>query len=310
MAETSDTTLSAIRESSAKLDTLHRAIADTTAIKAVAGKLDEVKSASLIANRLLKDISSFEAPTEMKVKIVGAELVAIKGPKGDKGDKGNTGAKGEKGDQGEQGDSITGVKGDKGDKGDFVQGPKGEKGERGEQGLKGDKGESGRDAPPLDSDEVMAHLNASKKSIDPKRVRGLPDALKVLDQFGTNPQGHYENVGGSNPLILLSNGVRVSDFVTEINFSTNITAVYSGSGRVTLTATGGGSATYSETPSGLVNGSNTTYTTVNAITTVINLTINGQFIHPAEYVVAGAGFTMGTALDSSLSGKGFTIVYS
>lgn len=64
-----------------------------------------------------------------------------------------------------------------------------------------------------------------------------------------------------------------------------------------------------ETPSGLINSINTVYTTQHTITTVISLTINGEFIHPAEYVVSGSGFTMITPLDSTLSGTPFIINY-
>lgn len=66
---------------------------------------------------------------------------------------------------------------------------------------------------------------------------------------------------------------------------------------------------YTETPTGTVDGSNTTYTTVNTITTVIALWINGEYVHPSEYTASGAGFTMGTALPADLSGKSFTIIY-
>lgn len=73
----------------------------------------------------------------------------------------------------------------------------------------------------------------------------------------------------------------------------------------------GGSATiYTETPSGLINGSNRTYTVAHTITTVIGMWINGEFIHPGEYTVSGAGFTMGTALPLALSGSSFTISYT
>ena len=68
---------------------------------------------------------------------------------------------------------------------------------------------------------------------------------------------------------------------------------------------------YTETPSGLVNGSNVTYTTVNTINNIINFAINGQYLHPTvDYTFTGNIITMTSALDSSLSGKGFTIVYN
>ncbi len=78
-------------------------------------------------------------------------------------------------------------------------------------------------------------------------------------------------------------------------------------GRV-LVSSAGGATIYTETPTGLINGVNKIYTTVNTITTVIGMWYNGEFIHPAEYVVSGAGFTMGTALPV-ISGAAFTISY-
>ena len=70
-----------------------------------------------------------------------------------------------------------------------------------------------------------------------------------------------------------------------------------------------GTAIYVETPTGLINGSNKIYTTVNTITTVINFSINGAFIHPVDYSTTGTTITFVTALDVSLSGLPFTIVY-
>lgn len=78
---------------------------------------------------------------------------------------------------------------------------------------------------------------------------------------------------------------------------------------------GGGSSSgssttfYSETPSGAINGSNVTYTTAHQIATVINFTINGQYIHPSDYSVLGNTITFNTPLDASLSGLPFTIIY-
>ena len=47
---------------------------------------------------------------------------------------------------------------------------------------------------------------------------------------------------------------------TEIDFSTNLTATYSGEGKLTVTASGGGSGSTVETPTGDVDASNTTFT--------------------------------------------------
>lgn len=77
-------------------------------------------------------------------------------------------------------------------------------------------------------------------------------------------------------------------------------------GRLLVDATG--ATIYTETPTGAIDGVNKAYTTTHAITTVIGMWYNGQFIHPAEYTVAGAGFTMGTALPA-ISGAAFTISY-
>lgn len=234
----------------------------------------------------------------MKSPYDGVETVSLKGAKGDKGDKGDVGPKG---DKGEKGNSIVGKAG--------KDGKDGKDGTDGRNGVDGLHGTNGLDGSPDMPDQIIEKIHLSKKLIAPHRIDGLLNALKVVDQIGKNPTGKLENVGGANPLIMLSSGVRISDFITEINFSTNLTAVYSGSGRVTLTATGGGGTTYSETPTGAINGSNKAYTTAHAITTIINFAINGQYIHPAEYSVSGTTITFVTALDASLSGTGFTVIY-
>lgn len=72
----------------------------------------------------------------------------------------------------------------------------------------------------------------------------------------------------------------------------------------------GGSVTiYTQTPVGAIDGVNLSYTVSNTINSVILMAINGEFIHPADYSTAGAGFTMNTALPAVYSGKPFTIVY-
>lgn len=64
-----------------------------------------------------------------------------------------------------------------------------------------------------------------------------------------------------------------------------------------------------ETPNGAINGTNRTYTTLNTITTVIGMQLNGEAIQPAEYTVSGNSFTMETAIPSAFSGDEYTIVY-
>ena len=80
-------------------------------------------------------------------------------------------------------------------------------------------------------------------------------------------------------------------------------------GRVLTDATGASATIYTQTPVGLIDGANKIYTTTNSITTVIGMWFNGQFVHPAEYTVAGAGFTMGMALPA-IGGAAFTISYT
>ena len=65
----------------------------------------------------------------------------------------------------------------------------------------------------------------------------------------------------------------------------------------------------SETPGGLINSSNKVYTLTRIPKFIFSFYINGMFIHPAEYTQAGTTITFGTALPSSLSGKGFTITF-
>lgn len=156
-------------------------------------------------------------------------------------------------------------------------------------------GEDGKDATPIDEKKL-------KKEILKKVLDEIPQADTM------NQRGYTVSAGGGQRLRFLSNGVEVSAHVTEINFSTNLTPVYDGNGRITITSSAA-STTYTETPSGLINGSNVTYTTTNTITTVLNFHINGMYIHPGEYTTTGTTITFLTALDASLSGTGFTIVY-
>ncbi len=66
-----------------------------------------------------------------------------------------------------------------------------------------------------------------------------------------------------------------------------------------------------ETPQGLVNGTNRIYTTVNIITYIFGLWINGQFIHPSDYTYSGTTITIKTSatLDATLAGLPFTVKY-
>lgn len=76
-----------------------------------------------------------------------------------------------------------------------------------------------------------------------------------------------------------------------------------------LLTTSSTTTVYTETPSGAINSSNKTYTVLHTINNVFSFAINGMYIHPSEYSTSGSTITFVTALDSSLSGTSFTIVY-
>lgn len=282
-------------------------------------KVDEVKSAQLIANQELKKISKKEFPqpkdfpTKIGVTLEGISVVTLKGDKGDAPTKEELVKilkpfipAPEKGDAGK--DYVLTAK-DKKDIAASIKIPVIEKViEKTTVNQPIITHETKEVAVGDEPDVIVEKINESKKIIDAERVRGLTNVIHQLETIGSNPQGK-EAGGGGNVVRYLSNGVVISAYVTEINFSSNITPVYDGNGRITLTATGGGSTTYSETPTGLINGSNKVYTVLHNITTVINFAINGQYIHPADYSVTTNTITFVTALDATLSGLGFTIVY-
>lgn len=316
LAQNSQSTLSAIQENTATVTKVVKAVenlqktqeSDDTAVLGFTGtikKLDEIKSGGLITNQELKKLNKKTPPTVQKVELMGAELVTIKGQKGDKGEKGDT-VRGPKGDKGEKGDSV---KGDKGDSGkDGKHGENGANGENGQDGTPGKDGNNGVDGSPDTADEVVDKVNTSSKLIDGERVRGFRELWNDFLQRGSFPLGK-EAGGGGNVVRWLSNGVVVSAYVTEINFGSGLTPTYDGNGRISVTGSGGSATTYSETPSGAIDGVNKVYTTVHTINTIINFAINGAYIHPADYSVAGNTITFVTALDASLTGLPFTVVY-
>lgn len=160
----------------------------------VVRKLEEVKSAGLITNKLLKDISKKEVPEpkefpkEMEVSLRGVSVVTIKGDKGDRGEKGERGITGGQGTQGERGsEGKTGKVGTKGAKGD-----------RGEKGKDGLGGADGTDGSPDTPDEIIAKINSSIKKIDAEQVRGLADLIRAIERVGTHPVG-YGGGGANDP---------------------------------------------------------------------------------------------------------------
>lgn len=248
----------------------------------VVEKLDEVKSASLITNRHLKEIKDKKPKELQKVELVGvndllANLKWVKGATGEKGKDGKDGAKGEKGDIGKSGkDGKDGRDGKNG-----VDGKDGV----GTNGENGRDGVDGKDGSPDTPDEVVEKVNEAKKKIDPKQIRGLKDVMEAVDAYGSNPVG----IGsGANQIKYRnSSGAIISDHVTDLEFGTGITPSYSG-GKITLTASGGGVTV--ETPTGLVNSSNTVYTVTGEPEWVV--ADGSTYFDGAGYTYAALSITM------------------
>ncbi len=140
-------------------------------------------------------------------------------------------------------------------------------------------------------------------------------AIKGLENTKVDKQGNIQVIGGQSGVRLFVEGIKKGLVKTlNIKAGANTTVAHSvvnGLDTIIITSTGGGSSTfYTETPTGVIDSSNVTYTVLHSITTVISFAINGEFIHPPEYSVAGSTITFVTALDVGLSGKAFTIVYA
>lgn len=236
--------------------------------KKIVSKMDEVKSASLIANKLLKEIKE----TKTVVSLEGINAIAIKGNKGDKGEKGDKGDSitGPQGKQGTPGvDGRDGVDGKDGAD-SIVPGPQGIQGNPGKDGT---DGKDGSDGAPDTPEEVVGKINKSPKKvlIDFKKVRGLEEAFSQINKYGSNPGG---STGGANRLNIQNQGTNVSDYITAINFSTGLIATYSNNGLVTITSSGGGGLTqilFTETP----DDTRVNYTVIGILVPTY-VTINGQ----------------------------------
>lgn len=188
-------------------------------------------------------------------------------------------------------------------------GKPGPKGGRGEPG-KGIPGKPGKDGTLISGEEIIKKINKADTLINKDAIKGFAELEKAVAE----KTGNTTTIGwGAHPLTVQGLGVTVDKNTRFINFKgsglASVTRTKSGVVEVTLQA--GAGTFYTETPSGLINGSNTTYTVANTITTVFNLAINGQYLHPTvDYTFTGTTITMVTALDASLSGRPFTITYS
>lgn len=99
--------------------------------------------------------------------------------------------------------------------------------------------------------------------------------------------------------------------VPKLTAGSGITLVPLDGGGFQVVNSGALPTIYTETPSGLINGTNKVYTTVHAIGTVFSLMINGEYLHPVtDFSYTGNTITLIAALDASLSGKPFTIIYA
>jgi len=99
-------------------------------------------------------------------------------------------------------------------------------------------GVDGKDGSPDSPDEVVEKVNISSKKIKAKQVEGLNILQQTVDSIASNPVGYAS--GGANQMVIKNSGTRVSDHITELDFSTGLSAVYSNNGKVTIT---GSSAT-------------------------------------------------------------------
>lgn len=241
---------------------------------------------SLLEDLAVNKIDEFLGSVKEEVEVAKEEIfdeagkvirsLAARTYKGDKGDRGDTGAKGERGEKGDKGD----------------RGLPGKEGPRGEAGAKGEQGEKGADGTTLQPDQAVDLVNSAKAKLSLSSVAGLSEELRFLKRAVREKAG--KQISGSGDSV--SAGANIS--VTRTN------------GRKVIAVTGiTGTTFYAETPTGAVNGSNKIYTVANTITTILNFTINGVYIHPADYSFAGTTITFTTALDASLTGLPFTVVY-
>lgn len=302
-------------------------------------KLDEIKSANLVANRELKKISGKEAPTNMKMELINkpndlatAFFSMLKGDKGDSPTREELLSlitplipepiKGDKGDRGDDAITISSLKPKDVQKGYlWVQEPSNKlfqfngkgwveigknghtptvaelnaiikplipaKAKDGRTPVKGVDYFDGKNGSPDTPDEVVVKINSSKKIIDAERVRGLTKAFELLEKYGTNPEG--KATGGGRDIRILANGSEVSQHVTEIDFTTNLSVTYSNNGKLTVTATSG-AGTNVETPTGTINGSNTAFTVSNEPKWVL---VNGvTYFSGVGYSYAGGTITL------------------
>lgn len=179
---------------------------------------------------------------------------------------------------------------------------KGDKGDKGERGFNGTDGKDGRNGVNGRDGSNGLHGKDGKNGLDGKDGKdgkdGINGTAPTLDEITKELRKKPINYKEIEDAPDLKDLPALIEFLKRGGFRGGGS---SASGSVTI---------YTETPVGLINGVNKIYTTLHVINTVVGMWINGEYIHPAEYTAVGAGFTMSTAIDASLSGTGFTISYT
>lgn len=262
------------------IDDLHESINDP--IKVVR-KLDEIKSASLITNQELKKVSkniqeSNRIAGETKKDVQKIEIINEKPEKevqkieivNEKPQKEVQKIEIVNEDIKLAGAFFSLLKGTKGDSGKDAKPPTQEELKkivtplvskiRDEEIVKLIKPliPDAKDGSPDSPEEIVDKVNSAKNKISWKKIKDVPD-FSFRDTM--NQTGYAS--GGANQVRYLNDGVVISDHVTEINYSTNITPTYDGNGRITLTASGSGGGTTTsyiiEPTSGAIDDSNTDF---------------------------------------------------
>lgn len=218
----------------------------------------------------------------------------------DKGDTGAVGPVGPQGPRGYDGQSIKGERGERGEPGADGHTPiKGVDYRDGLNGRDGREGIPGRDGSPDLPEEIKKKLETLEKPwLDASAIKGVlttKDVLKLVKDNKTNtivyPTKNKQDLrwhgggdtvaAGANVTITTSNGVKTIS--TAGTAFTQITGTISDLTKLVAPST---------------------------ITTVVSFGINGQFMHlTTNYTVSGATITYIPALDSSLTGTPFTLVY-
>ena len=233
-------------------------------------EVETEKFDKLQADRINKIIS--DKLVEIKKDFPNMEKVfeSIKGK-----DSTVAGPKGDKGEKGDPGESIVGPKGDKGDRGEKgEQGIPGKNGTNGKDGKsivgpKGDPGTPGQNGTPIQIEHVLTYINSNPESLNLDSIKGIKKIHETLNKNLRDKAKQSMIHGG---------GLSYSNF-------------------------------YVETPNGIINGVNKIYSVSKKINKVISLAINGMHIHPSEYIFSSNKITFLNALDISLLGTSFTIVY-